>query len=333
MTGITPTETPPALRIQIQLDNADQFVDTIELSAVETLNRPAQQHWIDISGKASLKDLQVLLQAYQLHPLLLEDMSSKNQRAKIEDYGDYVFLVLRGVMFQDKQLKTQLLYLIVGHDFVISYQPKPLLIHDMLQHRLKQRPYWYQQAHMDYLLYLFIDCWVDTLMDSVEGFSAKVDKLDGMLLQLTDSDLLPRLHRMKHDASRLRRSVAPLRDVLGVLMRNDYTVLSNEYSWYLRDTYDHCLQLMENLDFTRDALLTMMEVTLGSQSNRLNQQMRLLTTVSIVFMPLTVITGIYGMNFEHMPELRWHYGYYAVLATMAMIVLGFVVFLSRRKWL
>lgn len=295
--------------------------------------KPAEQHWIDITGKASLSELQVLLKEYQLHPLLLEDLSSKNQRAKIEDYGDYVFVVLRGVVLQDRQLKTQLLYLIVGENFLISYHPKPLLMQPMFAHRIAQKPMWYQQGHLDYLLYLFIDCWVDTLMVSVEGFSAKVEKLDGTLLQQAGDDLLPRIHRMKHDASRLRRSVAPLREVVSVLMRNEFSVLSDRYSWYLRDAYDHCLQLMDNLDFNRETLLSMMEVTLSSQSNRLNQQMRLLTAVSIVFMPLTVITGIYGMNFDNMPELKWQYGYYAVLAVMALIVIGFVVLLNRRKWL
>lgn len=327
------TTTDNGLRIQLQTADANGLMPIEQFKSAHVIAKPDSKHWLDISGKATLTDLQVLLQQYNLHPLLLEDLSSKNQRAKIEDYDDYVFLVLRGVMFQDKQLKTQLLYVIVAENFVISYSPKPLLIQAMMQHRLEQKPFWHQQEHMDYLLYLFIDCWVDTLMDSVEGFSLKVDKLDATLLQLNDNDLLPRLHRMKHDASRLRRSVSPLRDVLAVLMRNDYAVLSDRYSLYLRDTYDHCLQLMENLDFSREALLTMMEVSLSAQSNRLNQQMRLLTAVSIVFMPLTVITGIYGMNFDNMPELHWHYGYYFVLGIMSVIVLASAIFITRRKWL
>lgn len=321
--------------LMVQLHTAiDDEPPTIRTYATaEAIAKPQHKHWLDISGKATSAQLHELLQHYHLHPLVLEDLNSKNQRAKIEDYGDYVFLVLRGVVLQDKQLKTQLLYVILGDNFIISHQPKPLLMQAMLEHRLEQEPHWHTLENMDYLLYLFIDCWVDTLMISIEGFTAKVDKLDADLLQFTDSDMLPRLHRMKHDASRLRRSVSPLRDVLAVLLRNDYPLLSDRYSWYLRDTYDHCLQLMEQLDFSREALFSMMEVSLSAQSNRLNQQMRLLTTVSIVFMPLTVITGIYGMNFENMPELKWPYGYYMVLGLMSLIVLTSAIFITRRKWL
>lgn len=329
-------ETKPAsnaflMRLHLAANHVTE--ELVDYKTVQTVNKPACKHWLNISGKASLSELQTIFGQYGLHPLVLEDMSSKNQRAKIEDYGDYVFVVLRGVLFQERQLKTQLLYLIVGRDFLIAYQPKPLLMHTTFAHRLEQKPLWYQQDNMDYLLYLHIDCWVDTLMASVEDFSTKVDKLDASLFQYTEDDLLPRLHRMKHDASRLRRSVAPLRDVLTVLMRGEIQVLSNQNSWYLRDTYDHCMQLMDNLDFSRDALLTMMEMSLSSQSNQLNRQMRLLTAVSITFMPLTLITGIYGMNFDHMPELHWRYGYFAVLSAIATIAIGAFVFLSRRKWL
>ena len=322
--------------LQVQLHQATPSGDAeivTDLARDQSVHKPATPHWLNLSGKASLADLQLLLAEYGLHALALEDMASKNQRAKIEDYGDFVFLVLRGVLFQDSQLKTQLLYLIIGKDFLISYQPKSLLMRPVMKQRIAQKPLWYQQNNLEYLMYLYIDCWVDTLMASVETFSAKVDKLDGSLLQIKDTDLLPRLHRMKHDAMRLRRSVVPLRDVLTILMRSDFDVLSDRYHLYLRDTFDHCMQLMENLDFSRDALLTMMEVTLGSQSNRLNRQMRLLTAVSITFMPLTLITGIYGMNFDNMPELHWQYGYFYVLGTIAIIAISSIVFLTYRKWL
>ena len=322
--------------LQVQLHQASLTGDAevvTDLPRDQTVHKPAAAHWLNISGKASLADLQLLLGEYGLHALALEDMASKNQRAKIEDYGSFVFLVLRGVLFQDSQLKTQLLYLIIGKDFLISYQPKSLLMRPVMKQRIAQKPLWYLQSNLEYLMYLYIDCWVDTLMASVETFSTKVDKLDGSLLQIKDTDLLPRLHRMKHDAMRLRRSVVPLRDVLTILMRSDFDVLSDRYHLYLRDTFDHCMQLMENLDFSRDALLTMMEVTLGSQSNRLNRQMRLLTAVSIIFMPLTLITGIYGMNFDNMPELHWQYGYFYVLGTIAIIAISSIMFLTYRKWL
>ena len=179
--------------LQVQLHQAALTGDSevvTDLSCTQTVPKPASPHWLNISGKATLADLQLLLGEYRLHALVLEDMSSKNQRAKIEDYGDFVFLVLRGVLFQDSQLKTQLLYLIIGKDFLISYQPKSLLMRPVMKQRIAQKPLWYQQSNLEYLMYLYIDCWVDTLMASVETFSTKVDKLDGTLLQVKDTDLL-----------------------------------------------------------------------------------------------------------------------------------------------
>lgn len=327
-----------SLNIHCQTIDAHHQVHDAKLSLAADFNKPSERHWLQLSGAASFEQISHILHSYQLHPLVLEDMSNKSQRAKIEDYGDYVFIVLRGSMLTDKQqLKNQLLYLIIAPDFFISYHPKPLFIEPMLYQSLHAQPslHWATQADFSYLLYVHLDCWIDLLMTHVESFSTKIEKLDGMLLQLPrDEDMLPKLHRLKHDASRLRRSAGPVRDVLYSLMRNDYAVLSTQRSsWYWRDTYDHCLQLLENLDFSRDTLLSMIDLVVGAQTNRMNEQMRLLTAVSMIFMPLTVITGIYGMNFEYMPELQWKYSYFVVLGIMALICLSALRLFIRRKWL
>ena len=141
-------------------------------------------------------------------------------------------------------------------------------------------------------------------------------------------------HRLKRDAVRLRRTLLPLRDVFYQLaVRGDFAIFEGESTVYLRDVYDHNMQLLESLDASRDMVLSMMDIYLSFQSNRMNQQMRVLTVITIIFMPLTVITGIYGMNFDNMPELHWHYGYFMVLGLMLCIIVGLLIFFSRRKWL
>ena len=329
---------PTQLNIHCQLIDEHQSIEDIQMSLAAEFDRPQQKHWLQLSGPANLEQLSHILHSYRLHPLVLEDLSSKSQRAKIEEYEDYLFIVLRGSMLTDKQqLKNQLLYLIVAEDFFISYHPKPLLIEGSLQQRLNtaHTPQWAQQSDFNYLLYVHLDCWIDVLMNHVEAFSSKIEKLDALLLQTTeDEDKLPKLHRLKHDSSRLRRSVLPVRDVLNALMRNNYRILPTEQnSWYWRDTYDHCLQLLENLDFSRDILQSMIDLLVNAQTNRMNQQMRLLTALSMVFMPLTVITGIYGMNFDYMPELHWRYGYFVVLAIMLLVCMSALSIFIRRKWL
>ena len=147
-------------------------------------------------------------------------------------------------------------------------------------------------------------------------------------------DILSKIHRLKRDAVRLRRTLLPLRDVFYQLaVRGDFAIFKGESTVYLRDVYDHNMQLIESLDASRDMVLSMMDIYLSFQSNRMNQQMRVLTVITIIFMPLTVITGIYGMNFDNMPELHWHYGYFMVLGVMLCIIIGLLIFFSRRKWL
>ena len=168
----------------------------------------------------------------------------------------------------------------------------------------------------------------------LESYNNRVETIDKSLFKNENSDILSKIHRLKRDAVRLRRTLLPLRDVFYQLaVRGDFAIFKGESTVYLRDVYDHNMQLIESLDASRDMVLSMMDIYLSFQSNRMNQQMRVLTVITIIFMPLTVITGIYGMNFDNMPELHWHYGYFMVLDVMLCIIIGLLIFFSRRKWL
>ncbi len=186
------------------------------------------------------------------------------------------------------------------------------------------------------MAYAFIDRLVDDYFLITDTYNEHVETIDRALFQSggnNNNDLLIKIHRLKRDALRIRRTLTPIRDVLTMLLRGDFDVFNGESQIYLRDTYDHVLQLIESIDASRDSVLSMMDVYLSFQSNKLNQQIRVLTVVTLLFMPLTVITGIYGMNFENMPELKWHYGYYMVLGLMLLITAYSLYFFRKRNWL
>ncbi len=290
-------------------------------------------HCIGINDAATLKNL---LAPYHIHELVIEDILSKKQRPKIEDYNDYIFIAARVFTYHAHKLTADQVYLIIGRNFILTFQQHPIgLFNDIRQHLASNR-YNIRQKNIDFMAYAFIDRLVDDYFLITDTYNEHVETIDRALFQSggnNNNDLLIKIHRLKRDALRIRRTLTPIRDVLTMLLRGDFDVFNGESQIYLRDTYDHVLQLIESIDASRDSVLSMMDVYLSFQSNKLNQQIRVLTVVTLLFMPLTVITGIYGMNFENMPELKWHYGYYMVLGLMLLITAYSLYFFRKRNWL
>ena len=296
---------------------------------------PGQINWLHFVGINDEALLQTLLAPYGIHDLVLEDILSRKQRPKIEDYGNYIFMAARVYQYTAGKLHSDQVYLILGENFVLTFQQRPLGLFSAIRERMSDARYDIRRKDAPFLAYRFIDRLIDDYFLTLDQYNNKVEAIDKTLFADTasNSDLLERIHRLKRDAVRLRRTLQPLRDVLAQLVHGQYQIFHGESHIYLRDAYDHTMQLLESLDASRDMVLSMMDIHLSFQSNRLNQQMRVLTVITILFMPLTVITGIYGMNFDNMPELHWHYGYYMVLGMMAAIIISLLVFFWRRKWL
>ena len=232
------------------------------------------------------------------------------------------------------KLHSDQVYVIIGKDFVLSFQQKPLGLFSHLRRQMHENPHNILNKNTAFLAYCLLDRIVDDYFIVLESYNNRVEVIDKSLFKNENSDILSKIHRLKRDAVRLRRTLLPLRDVFYQLaVRGDFAIFKGESTVYLRDVYDHNMQLIESLDASRDMVLSMMDIYLSFQSNRMNQQMRVLTVITIIFMPLTVITGIYGMNFDNMPELHWHYGYFMVLGVMLCIIIGLLIFFSRRKWL
>lgn len=290
--------------------------------------------WLHLVGIEDRNQLAQLLKPFNIHQLVLEDLQSHEQRPKIEDYGRYLFLAARVFTYKKQKLQSNQVYLIISQNFIISFQFEPLGLFHIIQQYLQHNFLNIRHEKIDFFAYVFIDRIIDDYFVTIDEFDHQVDSLDKKLFtDDTHQNLLLLIHRLKSDAMRLHRTLLPICDILRRLARGEFSLFSQNTHVYLLDVYDHGQQLMETLDGDRDTVTGMMDIHLSFQSNRLNKQMRMLTVITIIFMPLTVITGIYGMNFDYMPELHWHYSYYVVLTIMFFIVASLLLIFYRRHWL
>lgn len=292
--------------------------------------------WLNVYGLADPAVMRGIGERFGLHPLVLEDVMNARQRPKLEDYGDYLFLVTRVFSYQgegEQRLTSDQVYLIIGRGYVISFQTRRLGVFSSIRDRLHNGRGQLRHRGADYLAYSLIDAVIDDYFGVLDQFSQRVEQVDVQLLSGRGQQPLRRIHRLKHDTTKLRRALVPLRDVLSMLVRGDQGFFGTDTLVYLRDAYDHAQALMESLEASRDTISSMLDLYLSTQSNRLNEQMRVLTVITLIFMPLTLIAGIYGMNFQNMPELHWEYGYYLVLAVMGVIGGGLGYLFWRWRWL
>ncbi|MDF7675704.1 magnesium/cobalt transporter CorA [Neisseriaceae bacterium ESL0693] len=317
-------------------ERLEKHTYTGEDISVEHIPQPTDDTitWLHLVGISDSEQVRQLLKPFNIHDLVQEDLHSHEQRPKIEDYGHYLFLAARVFTYKKQQLKHDQVYLIISQNFIITFQFEPLGLFHIIRQYLKHNFFNIRHQKIDFFAYTFIDRIIDDYFVTIDEFDHKVESLDKRLFS-DDSrqNLLEPIHRLKSDAMRLHRTLLPICDVLRRLTRGEFSLFSDNIHVYLLDVYDHGQQLMETLNGDRDTVTGMMDIHLSFQSNRLNKQMRMLTVITIIFMPLTVITGIYGMNFDNMPELHWHYGYYVVLALMLTIVSSLLLFFYRRHWL
>ncbi|MDO4998430.1 MAG: magnesium/cobalt transporter CorA [Neisseria sp.] len=292
--------------------------------------------WLHFVGINDGELLKKTLAPYGIHELVLEDLLSPKQRPKLEDYGDYLFIAARVYQYTGNKLQSDPVYLIIGKQSIFTFQSKPLGLFSTMREQFSQSLAQGRQPSIEWLAYAFLDRIIDDFFITLESYNNRVENLDKQLFNENndaDSDLLMRIHKLKRDAIRLQRALQPLKDIINQLLRGNFAVFHGEPHLYLRDAYDHILQLSDSLEASRDSVVGMMDMLLSFQSNKLNKQMRMLTVITIIFMPLTLLTGIYGMNFEYMPELQWRYGYFALLTLMFSIIVALLVFFYRRKWL
>ncbi|NLX04864.1 MAG: magnesium/cobalt transporter CorA [Phycisphaerae bacterium] len=291
--------------------------------------------WINVDGVHDPQVIHKLAETFGIHPLVAEDVASTSQRAKAEDFGDYVFVVLRMIRWdQEKsQIDSEQVSIVLGQNFVITFQEHPGDVFDSVRERIRQSRGRVRSEKADYLAYALIDVIVDNYFAVLEALGERIEMLEGELVNHPSRAMLHELHRLKREVLLLRKSVWPVREIIGVLERAPEILVARSTMPFLRDVYDHSIRVAETIETFRDLLTGMLDIYLSSVGNRSNDIMRILTMMMSIFVPLTFIAGLYGMNFQYMPELSWHWGYYASLGVMAAVALVMLLFFRKRGWI
>jgi magnesium transporter len=313
-----------------------QYQETEKATLDECLllrNKPGVT-WIKVKGIHAVENLQKLGDCYNLHPLVLEDILHTDQRPKIEDFDDYLYIVLRMINYRDdKEVHSEQVSLILGSNFVISLQESNGAIFAPVLERLRTAKGRIRKSGADYLLYTLMDLIVDNYFVVLESFGETLEYLEEEVVKRPTPQTLQDIHRFKYDMIMLRKSVWPLREVIGRLERPESDLIQEAMGIYFKDVYDHTIIAIDNIETYRDILSGMLDIYLSSISNRLNEIMKVLTIIATIFMPLTFLAGVYGMNFKHMPELEWIWGYPFAMGLMIVIALSMLLYFRRKKWI
>jgi magnesium transporter len=291
--------------------------------------------WLNIDGVHKPEIIEQVGTHFGLHPLVLEDIANTGQRPKMEDFDDYIYVVLKMLRFDAKEneTKAEQVSIILGRDFVISFQEREGDVFNTVRERLRNNKGRIRKMGADYLTYALIDAIVDHYFVILENLGETIEDIEDKLVTNPSRETLRTIHDLKREMIFLRKSVWPLREVISRLERSESALINKSTCVYLRDVYDHTIQVMDAVETFRDMLSGMLDIYLSSVSNRMNEVMKVLTVIATIFIPLTFLAGIYGMNFRYMPELEQAWSYPVVLTVMFIIAIMMVFYFRRKKWI
>jgi magnesium transporter len=309
------------------------FEEVPNVDAAVAKITPGSVTWINVDGLGDVGALTKLGERFGLHPLALEDVLNVPQRPKVERYDKHMFVVMRTMRLADGSIHEEQVSLFFGPDWLITVQERSDgdcfgSVRDAIRAgRGKVR-----EAGADYVAYLLLDAVVDAYFPVIEHFGERMQALETAAIEDPSEDVLVSMQRMRHELLALRRAVWPMREEIGILLREESALVSAETRVFLRDVYDHAVQALEIVESLRETAVSVMEVYLSVQNQRLNEIMKVLTVIATIFIPLTFIASIYGMNFKHMPELEWRYGYPYALGVMAVTAGVMLRYFRRKGW-
>ena len=303
------------------------------LSEVAALIRPGEQAWLRIVGHET-SVLGELAGRFGVHPLVLEDVANVGQRPKVEEHGQYLFVITEVLRFgRNGTLEEDQVSLLLFEKLLITVEERESDLFKPVLERLRAQGSKMRQYGVDYLAYALVDTAVDHYFPTLERVGEQIDQVEDVLLDKPDRKSFEELHRIKRDLLRVRKATWPLREMVSALTRTDSALVREGTRVWLRDVYDHAVQVIDIVETFREMTQELADLYLSSVSNRMNEIMKVLTVIATIFMPLTFIVGIYGMNFQHIPELAWRWGYPAVWAVMLLVAGGMAWMFRRRGWL
>jgi len=334
---VSNSEPQPAIHV-IKFTRDDLWEEDIhDVGRLRELLDSDSVTWVNVNGLGDVELLGQLRKIFGLHDLALEDVVNVHQRAKVEEYGDHLFVVLR-MLSQVDRVESEQLSLFLGKNFVLTLQQRAGDCLDPVRQRLRQSRGRIRNIGSDYLAYALIDAVVDAYFPVVDEYGERLDQLEGELVVGQLPHLVESIHHLRGDLMMLRRTVRPLRDALVHLMPDPQSLIGEETQFYLRDCYDHTIQLMDLLDTYREMCSDLRDYYMSSVNNRMNEIMKVLTVIATIFIPLGFVASLYGMNFNtrlpgNMPELNWPYGYVFAVLLMIVIALSMLTFIWRKGWL
>lgn len=321
-------------RVHVICYGPDNLVEQ-EVEDLTTLPQFVQRHpitWINVEGVGDGTTIQTLGEIFNLHPLALEDVMHVHQRAKVEDYDGRLFIVARMVHPGDV-LETEQVSLFVGPNFVLTFQEgQPGDCFEPVRERLRREIGRLRRAGSDYLAYALIDAVIDGYFPMVETFSERLDVLDEHIVAGRNGDVISQIHKLRSELLLMHRSIWPHREAVNKMLLEAHQLITKETRVFLRDCYDHTVQIIDVLDTYREMCSELRELYFALLNRRTNDVMKMLTIVATIFIPLSFIAGVYGMNFEYMPELQWPHGYALAWGVMGTVAAGLVAYIWRRGW-
>lgn len=316
-------------------ENNYREVEKYSLEDLEKLDLSTGMHWINIDGIHAEEVIEKIGKKFNFHQLVMEDIVHTGQRPKFEEFDDCFFLIIKMLYnsTRGENIEEEQVSIIFGENYVISFQEKPGDVFDAIRKRIRDTKYRIRRNGADYLAYSLLDAIIDNYYIILESLGDNVELLENEVFSDSNSATIEKIYKMKRKIIQLRKSIWPLREVVSSLTRTENVLLKENNIRFFSDLYDHVIMLIDTIESFRDMVSGLLDIYLSSVSNKMNEVMKVLTIIATIFIPLTFIAGVYGMNFHYMPELSWRWAYFTVLGVMLIVAIVMLIFFKRRKWL
>jgi magnesium transporter len=307
-------------------------IESVSVDYLLTKFNPERVNWINMDGMSDLSIVEKLQSHFCFDALTLDDVINE-QRPKAEEYDDYLFFTLKMLYrIEGEKIDYEQISFILGTNYLISFQEKEGDLFDAFRDRIKLDQGKVRKMKADYLMYRLIDIIVDNYYTVLDNIGTQMDAIEDCIYSESAEEAFHRIQGIKKQLIFLRKAVYPLREALSKVMKGETSFVQEENMRYFADVYDHTVHVIDSLETYKDLTSSLLDIHMNTMNNRMNEVMKLLTIITTIFIPLSFIAGVYGMNFKHMPEIEWYYGYPAVLGFMTLVTIGMIYYLKRKKW-
>lgn len=326
-------EEPVSIELIDYSEDSSAESEILDVNHLQESLKTTTVSWVNINGIHNTEAIDAIGKVYGIHNLVLEDILNTDHRPKVEPFEDYVFFTMKMMWYnEDNELEREQISIVFGKPYVLCFQERKGDIFDPIRERIRTDSGLIRKKGTDYLVYRLIDTVVDNYFIIIERIEERVEDLEEFITADTDDDHTRAIQHLKREIITLKRALLPLREAVSGLEKGVTDLVHQDNEKYFRDVYDHLIQIADNLETNREVLSGLMDMQMANMSNRMNQVMKVLTVIATIFIPLTFIAGIYGMNFDNMPELHFKYGYFVVWGVMLVVFIMMLFYFRRKKW-